>query len=141
MQLDLTPQPYILTLCCSDDPMLPLLDANASCLNPCSGQLSDGRWLHLPFPAVPWFVLRNSWFAQQWVSYTLSFEGVLAQWEAGNFDQTLPAGALPMGGLKATNSWSLKRGEAKQSELVGMTAVAESGAVELASYLTFVTSS
>ena len=33
------------------------------------------------------------------------------------------------------NRWSLKRGEARQKELVGMTAVAESGIVELSSYL------
>ena len=86
-------------------------------------------------------MLGNSWFAQCWVGYTLRFEGVLAQWEAGNFDQIRPSGALPRGGLAASNTWSLKRGEAKQSELVGMTAVAESGVVELSSYLPVVSSS
>ena len=39
------------------------------------------------------------------------------------------------------NRWSLQRGEAKQRELVGMTAVAESGVVEVSSYLTVVSSS
>ena len=57
--------------------------------------------MHLQFPAVPWHLLGNSFFAQMWVSYTLSFEGVLAQWEAGNFDQIRPANALPLSGLWA----------------------------------------
>ena len=81
-------------------------------------------------------MLGNSYFALEWVSYTLSFEGVLAQWEAGNFDQIRPAGPLPLGGLMAAIKWSLKRGEAKQMELVGMTAVAETNVVDVASYLT-----
>ena len=81
--------------------MLPLLNANASRLDPYSSQLSDGRCLHLQFPAVPWFSVTNSLFAQHWVSYTLSFEGVLAQWEVGNFDQIQPGGALSFGGLWA----------------------------------------
>ena len=46
-------------------------------------------------------MLGGSLFARQWVSYTLSFERVRAQWEAGNFDQIRPAGALPYGGLLA----------------------------------------
>ena len=78
--------------------MLQLLDEN--------GQLS-GHCLHLQFPAMPWIALSNSFFAQMWVSsYTLSFEGVLAQWEAGNFDQTRPANALSWGGLYAAIKWS-----------------------------------
>ena len=32
--------------------------------------------------------------------------------------------------------WSLKRGEARQTELVGMTAVAESGVLDTTSYMT-----
>ena len=50
---------------------------------------------------MPWYLFGGSLFAQQWVSYTLSFEGVLAQWEAGNFDQIRPAAILPLGGLLA----------------------------------------
>ena len=48
-----------------------------------------------------WSVVSGSFFAQQWVSYTLSFERVLAQWEAGTFDQIRPADVLPRGGLQA----------------------------------------
>ena len=91
---------------------------------------------------MSWFVLAKSFFAQMWVTYTLAFEGVLAQWEAGNFDQIRPAGAVPLLlGLGAAMSWSLKRGEAKQTELVGMTAVAETGVVDATSYLTVASSS
>ena len=90
---------------------------------------------------MSWPLLGNSFFAQYWVSYTLSFEGVLAQWEAGNFDQTRPAVALPLGGLRAAIKWSRERGEAKQRELVDMTAVAETGVVDVSSYLTAVSSS
>ena len=58
--------------------------------------------LHLlQFPAVSWVMFTNSHFAQNWVSYTLSFERVLAQWEAGNFDQIRPGAALPAGGMVA----------------------------------------
>ena len=57
--------------------------------------------MHLQFPAEPWHVFPATFFAQHWVSYTLSFEGVLAQWEVGNFDQIQPGGALSFGGLWA----------------------------------------
>ena len=67
--------------------------------------------------------------------YTLSFEGVLAQWEAGNFDQIRPAEVQPFGGLLAAIKWSRTRGEAKQRELVDMTAYAEAGAINISSYL------
>ena len=53
---------------------------------------------------MPWFMLGNSFFAKSWVGYTLSYERMLAQWEAGNFDQIRPGGALPLaalGGLHA----------------------------------------
>ena len=77
---------------------------------------------------MPWGVLGNSYFALEWVSYTLSFEGVLAQWEAGNFDQIRPG----------------RTGEVKKSELVGMTAVAETGTIAVTiatNYLTVASSS
>ena len=74
-----------------------------------------------------WHLNETSWFSQLWGAYTLSFEGVLAQWEAGNFDQVRPGTAQPFGGLLAAIKWSRTRGEAKQRELVGMTAYAEVG--------------
>ena len=83
-----------------------------------------------------WHLNETSWFSQLWGAYTLSFEGVLAQWEAGNFDQVRPGTAQPFGGLLAAIKWSRTRGEAKQRELVGMTAYAEAGDLDLSSYLT-----
>ena len=62
--------------------------------------------------------------------HALSFEGV-----AGNFDQTRPGDAQPWGGLMEAIKWSRTRGEAKQRELVGMTAYAEAGAVDLSLYV------
>ena len=50
---------------------------------------------------MAWYAYTNSHFAHYWVSYTLSFERVLAQWEGGNFDQIRPGGVLPAGGLTA----------------------------------------
>ena len=47
---------------------------------------------------MSWVLYTNSFFAQCWVTYTLSFERVLAQWEAGNFDQIRPGAAPPFGG-------------------------------------------
>ena len=47
--------------------------------------------------------LENSLFALMWGAYTQSFERVLAQWEAGNFDQIRPADAQSfIGGLWQT---------------------------------------
>ena len=52
-----------------------------------------------------------------------------------------PTGRRPAGGrTRGGNFLVAERGEAKQNELVGMTAVAESGVVELSSYLTVVSS-
>ena len=82
-----------------------------------------------------WHLNETSWFSQLWGAYTLSFEGVLAQWEAGNFDQIRPAEVQPFGGLLAAILWSRTRGEAKQRELVDMTAYAEAGAINISSYL------
>ena len=57
--------------------------------------------LHRQFPAITWFALANSYFAQLWVAYTVSFEGLLAPWGAGNFDQIRPAD--PDGGHKVSS--------------------------------------
>ena len=55
---------------------------------------------HLQFPEIPWNAVENSHFSVMWGGYTLSFERVLAQWEAGNFDQIRPSdSAQPLAGL------------------------------------------
>ena len=83
--------------------------------------------MHLQFPDILWNLYEYSLFSQAWGAYTLSFERVLVQWEAGDFDQTRPAEPQPRGGLLAAIMWSRTRGEAKQRKLVGMTAYAEVG--------------
>lgn len=55
----------------------------------------------------------------------MSFERVLAQWDEGLYTAMRPTVPLPFGGLFQTIGYSRQRGEAKQAELVGMTAVAE----------------
>eukprot|EP01052_Picozoa_sp_SAG31_P005860 SAG31_NODE_264_length_18835_cov_7.543553_11_plen_82_part_00 len=61
------------------------------------------------------------------MAYTRSFEEVIAEWDTGELGTALPRGhsRLPWGGLGALNNWSIKRGETRQRELVGMTAEVE----------------
>ena len=65
----------------------------------------------------------------------MSFERVLVQWEARNFDQIRLAEAQPLRGLSVVIKRPRTRGEAKQKELVGLMAVAESGIVNVSSFL------
>eukprot|EP01052_Picozoa_sp_SAG31_P052420 SAG31_NODE_12933_length_905_cov_2.574442_1_plen_93_part_00 len=68
-----------------------------------------------------------STFQEAWVGYTRSFEEVIAEWDMGELGTALPRGhsRLPWAGLRALNDWSIKRGETRQRELVGMTAEVE----------------
>ena len=61
------------------------------------------------------------------MGYTRSFEEVIAEWDTGELGTVLPRGhtRYPYGGLQALNDWSIKRGETRQRELVGMTAEVE----------------
>ena len=61
------------------------------------------------------------------MGYTRSFEEVIAEWDTGELGTVLPRGhsRLPYSGIRALNEWSIKRGEARQRELVGMTAEVE----------------
>ena len=61
------------------------------------------------------------------MGYTRSFEEVIAEWDTGELGTVLPRGhsRLPYSGLRALNDWSIKRGETRQRELVGMTAEVE----------------
>ena len=65
----------------------------------------------------------------------MSFERVLVQWEARNFDQIRLAEVQPLRGLSVVIKRPRTRGEAKQKELVGMTAVAESSIANVSSFL------
>jgi hypothetical protein len=92
------------------------------------------EWLAEQFPDVPWSVRSNSQFGDQWTAYAMSWGRVLAEWEAEKFTALHPAGSMPFGGLVHTIDWSRKRGEAKQQDLIGMTAEAEVDIAILASY-------
>ena len=72
-------------------------------------------------------MLSPSMFQEAWVGYTRSFEEVIAEWDTGELGTVLPRGhsRLPWYGLRALNDWSIKRGEDRQRELVGMTAEVE----------------
>ena len=67
----------------------------------------------------------NSAFTSAWYSYTLSFVQILSEWADGNFSFHHPSAPQPIGGMLQTIMWSQQRAEAKQSELIGMTSVAE----------------
>lgn len=83
-------------------------------------------WLAKQFPQMPWHTISNSFFAFMWLSYTISWHRVLAEWEeAENFAVVRPAYPIPFGGLRQAIGWSRMRGEAAQKELIGMTAEAE----------------
>ena len=85
------------------------------------------RRLKARYPRESWHLLPPSCFQEAWVGYTRSFEEVIAEWDAGELGTVLPRGhsRLPYFGLVALNDWSIKRGEARQRELVGMTAEVE----------------
>eukprot|EP01052_Picozoa_sp_SAG31_P033127 SAG31_NODE_3706_length_3971_cov_7.584969_3_plen_279_part_00 len=74
-----------------------------------------------------WNLLSPSSFQEAWVGYTRSFEEVIAEWDSGELGTVLPRGhsRLPWDGLRALNDWSIKRGETRQRELVGMTVEVE----------------
>ena len=52
---------------------------------------------------------------------------MLAEWDAGELGIVQPRGQSrwPLAGLRMLNGWSIMQGEARQRDLVGMTAEAE----------------
>jgi hypothetical protein len=92
------------------------------------------EWLAEQFPGVPWSSRGNASFGEQWATYAISWDRVLAEWDAEKFTILRPAGVMAFAGLIKSINWSRKRGEAKQRELIGMTAEAEVDMAFLASY-------
>ena len=92
------------------------------------------EWLAEQFPDVPWSARSNDQFGHQWTAFALSWGRVLAEWDAEKFTTLRPAGPMPFAGLQRAIDWSRTRGEAKQRELIGMTAEAEVDIAYLASY-------
>ena len=84
------------------------------------------EWLAEQFPEIAWAFLRGSVFGEMWLGYARGWDRVLAEWdEAENFAVVRPTLPMPFGGLSRAMAWSRERGEAKQQELIGMTAEAE----------------
>ena len=94
------------------------------------------EWLTEQFPKTNWAGGAGlDMFGQQWTAYSLSWNRVLAAWdEAENYTVLRPAIPMPFGGMRRAIAWSRARGEAKQQELIGMTAEAEIDMAYLVSY-------
>jgi hypothetical protein len=98
------------------------------------------EWLSKQFPGLNMNGLSSGLFGEQWVAYALSWSGVLADWnEVEKFSVVRPAYPMPFAGLTQAMNWSRERGEAKQRELIGMTAEAEINLSFLTSYGTKIT--
>eukprot|EP01052_Picozoa_sp_SAG31_P060627 SAG31_NODE_19781_length_591_cov_2.306911_1_plen_196_part_11 len=109
--------------------MMPLVRRVADTLRSYSAyvEMPPKAWLEKTYPRIPWSSASNSIFVQQWHSYMLSFERVLSEWSGGNFGSVHGGNVWPLGGILRTLAWSQERAEATQSELIGMTSVAEIG--------------
>ena len=95
------------------------------------------EWLTKQFPQLPWHAAPNFEFGLHWMAYAMSWGHVLAQWdEAENFSTLRPTFPIPFAELAGAIGWSLKRGEAAQQELIGMTVEAEIDVSYLASITT-----
>jgi hypothetical protein len=92
------------------------------------------EWLIEQFPDAPWSVHGNDEYGNQWNGYALSWDRVLTEWDSENFAIVRPAGPMAFAGLWSCIAWSRTRGEAKQRELIGMTAEAEINMAAIAFY-------
>ena len=107
--------------------LLPLFRRVATKLQEYSAyvELPPKDWLEKTYPEMSWRNSTNSVFIQFSYEYTVSFERILSEWTNGNFKSIRPGVAQPIGGMFRTVAWSQERAEAKQAELIGMTAVNE----------------
>jgi hypothetical protein len=88
-------------------------------------ELPTKDWLEKTYPEMSWRSYTNSLFIQFLYAYTLSFERILVEWTNGNFKSIRPGMAQSIDAMVRTVAWSQERAEAKQAELIGMTAVNE----------------
>ena len=87
-------------------------------------ELPPKDWLEKMYPDMSWRSSTNSIFIQFLYEYTVSFERILSEWSTGNF-KSVRGMAQPIGAINRTLVWSQERAQAKQAELIGMTAVNE----------------
>eukprot|EP01052_Picozoa_sp_SAG31_P015247 SAG31_NODE_975_length_10623_cov_7.244964_6_plen_108_part_00 len=85
------------------------------------------RRLKAEYPEESWQLQEPSLFWNIWIAYTRAWEALLAEWDAGELGTVQPhgRGSWPFAALPSVNRWSIRRGEARQRELVGMTTEAE----------------
>ena len=88
-------------------------------------ELPPKDWLEKTYPEVGWRAVTNSFFVHSWYAYTLSFEQILSEWSDGVYRSVRPGSGQPLASMLRTLTWAQERAEAKQAELIGMTAVAE----------------
>ena len=88
-------------------------------------ELPTKEWLEKTYPEMSWRSFTNAVFVIQLYDYTISFERILADWSHGNVKSVRPGCGQPIGAMLRTFVWSQEKAEAKQAELIGMTAVAE----------------
>jgi type II secretory pathway pseudopilin PulG len=107
--------------------LMPLFRRVANTLQEYSAyvELPPKDWLEKMYPDISWRSSTNSIFIQVLYEHTLSFERSLVEWSDGNFKSVRPGMAQPIGAINRTLVWSQERAQAKQAELIGMTAVNE----------------
>eukprot|EP01052_Picozoa_sp_SAG31_P037248 SAG31_NODE_4781_length_2958_cov_1.822665_4_plen_356_part_00 len=130
--------PHAIVSCIASDPTSPLAHQHRlfvrHTLLPCMREvarlfrahaalmeLPPTEWLKTKFPTETWGLLPSSLYVFTWQVRTQMWEALLAEWDAGRLDTSMPGKdvGFPLGGLTAINNWALARGEGRQRELIG----------------------
>jgi hypothetical protein len=88
------------------------------------------EWVQKAYPHMP-LMVEASIFGYGWLSYVHQWAAVQQLWVEGDYSTVRPHALMPIGGLYGTMAWSAAAAEAKQRELIGMTA--EGGNAEMRS--------
>jgi hypothetical protein len=80
------------------------------------------EWMKKTYPHMPWDVYDGSMFGSNWLSYARQWAAVQQMWAEGDHSTARPYLLMPFGGLYGTMTWSAAAAQAKQRELIGMTA-------------------
>lgn len=90
-------------------------------------RLSRFNRLNANHPRENWNKQPSILYRYYWFGQTRAWESMLAEWDADELEAVQPRGqnGFPYAGFSSINDWAIKRGEARQRELIGMTAEAE----------------
>lgn len=98
-------------------------------------ELPPTAWLKSKFPAESWASIPSTVFFCYWMIRAEQWDAILAQWDAGVFEDLMPKLAgFPVGGLWAVTYWAIGRGEEQQRRLTGMTTEVEQPSEEKMNY-------